>query len=84
MIDRHDVPYYDKEIVRRKEQEYINELLSKYKGAEANDELKKKIWEELMMEKHLGRISIPFKVVMRKDPLKQFPDQIEVILDTKV
>lgn len=79
MIDRHNHPYYDKEIVRRQEQEYINELLSKYRGERADEGLKQKIWEELMLEKHLGRVSIPFKVVLKKDP-----DVVEVILDSKV
>ncbi len=77
-------PFYDQEIIRRQQHEYINEILSKFKGEKPSEELKRKIYEELMMEKHLGRISIPFKVVLRKDPHQQFPDIVEVILDTKV
>ncbi len=39
---------------------------------------------ELQMEKHLGRITIPFRMGVRRDPYGKFPDLIEVILDTKV
>ncbi|WP_068467882.1 hypothetical protein [Candidatus Protochlamydia phocaeensis] len=77
-------PFYDIEIIRRKEQAYIQELLKKYRNAPVTDELKGKIWDELQMEKYKGNITIPFKVVMRKDNSKKFPDYIEVILDTKV
>lgn len=76
--------FYGVEIIRRKEQEYIRHLLKKYKGEVINEELKTKIWDELQSEKHLGRITIPFKVVLRRDANKKFPDYIEIILDTKV
>ena len=77
-------PFYGNEIIRRREQEYINGLLKKYRHLEVNDELQSKIWNELQMEKHAGRITIPFKITMRKDMNKDFPDYIEIILDTKV
>lgn len=77
-------PFYGTEIYRRQEQAYINKLLAKYKKEPVTDELKAKIWDELQMEKHFGRIKIPFKVVMRRDPTKKFPDFVEVILDTKL
>lgn len=77
-------PFYGTEIIRHKEQEYIQKLLKKYKDLPANEALKEKIWDELQMEKHLGRIKIPFKVVLRKDSTRKFPDYVEVILDTKV
>lgn len=77
-------PFYGHEIIRRQEQEYIQTILKKYKGEAVTDELKKKIWDELQMEKHLGKITIPFKVVMRRDPSGRFPSYVEVILDTKV
>lgn len=77
-------PFYDVEIVRRQEQEYIQNLLRKYKDEPVTDELKKKIWDELMWEKHLGNIKIPFKLVTRKDATGKFPSYLEVILDTKV
>ncbi len=77
-------PFYGSEIIRRNEQGYINQILSKYKDLPPTDELKKKIYDELMMEKYKGNIKIPFKVAMRLDPAGNFPPYIEVILDTKV
>lgn len=77
-------PFYGSDIFRSREQTYINKLLQKYRGEVANEELKKKIWDELQMEKYYGRIKIPFKVALRLDPLHKFPDYVEVILDTKV
>lgn len=80
----HDHPFYGQEIVRQNQQEYINNILNKYKNEPVNEELKKKIWDELQMEKYYGRITIPFKVTLRRDSTGLFPDYIEVILDTKV
>ena len=77
-------PFYGEDIIRRKEQNYIHNLLKKYKNEPVTDELKKKIWDELQNEKHLGNIKIPFKIAIRKDPSRKFPDYVEVILDTKV
>lgn len=77
-------PFYGIDIIRRREQGYINNLLKKFNGEPVTEELKKKIWDELQMEKSQGRITIPFKVVMRRDVYKKFPDYVEVILDTKV
>lgn len=80
----HERPFYGKPIIRRTEDEYINSLLEKYRNEPVNDALKQKVWDELQMEKHLGRITIPFKLATRLDPTGKFPDYIEVILDTKV
>lgn len=77
-------PFYGYPIYRHSEQNYIKQLLKKYKGEKVNEELKKKIWDELQMEKYLGRIKIPFKIAVRCDPTGKIPDYIEVILDTKV
>lgn len=77
-------PFYGQEIIRRKEAEYIQRLLKKYKKEPVSEELKKKIWDELQMEKHLKNITIPFKLAVRRDPSGKFPDCIEIILDTKV
>lgn len=77
-------PFYGIDIIRRQEQAYIQQLLKKYRQEPVTEELKSKIWDELQMEKYKGHITIPFKVVMRRDALKKFPDYIEVILDTKV
>lgn len=76
--------FYGSPILRQKEQEYIEQLLSKYRSCPADEELKKKIWEELQAEKAAGRIRIPFKVCLHADPTKQFPNYVEVLLDTKV
>ncbi len=76
--------FYGKEVVRRREQEYIQELLKKYRKEPATEALKQKIWDELQAEKQAGKIAIPFKVVLRKDPSGLFPEYVEVILDTKV
>lgn len=84
MTDSHHAPFYGKVIIRRKEEEYIKALLQKYRHEPVNDELKKKVWDELQMEKHYGRITIPFKLAVRMDPTGKFPDLLEVILDTKV
>lgn len=83
-MSHHDKPFYGIEIIRRKEQAYIKELLKKYQNQPVSDELKKQVWDELQMGKYEGRITIPFKLAVRKDPYGKFPDQIEIILDTKV
>jgi hypothetical protein len=77
-------PFYGFEIIRRKEQMYIQNLLKKYRKEPVSEELKAKIWDELQMEKYKGNVTIPFKVVMHKDAHKKYPDCIEIILDTKV
>lgn len=82
--DRHKHYFYGKPVISRKEQEYIQNFLKKYKDEPVSDILHQKIWDELQMEKHLGNITIPFKVVARKDPSGLFPEYIEVILDTKL
>lgn len=80
----HDHPFYGYEIYRAEQQAYIEKILSKYKNEQPNEELKKKIWDELQMQKHLGKVTIPFKLAVRLDPYGNFPPCIEVILDTKV
>ncbi len=80
----HEHPFYGYDIIRREQQKYIKNLLKKYRNEPVSEELKKKIWDELQMEKHLGRITIPFKMTSRRDPYGKFPPVIEVILDTKV
>lgn len=77
-------PFYGHVIYRGRQEEYIEELLKKYKKEPATEELKKKIWDELQMEKYHGRITIPFKIALRRDSSGKFPDYVEVILDTKV
>lgn len=84
MHDDDEPPFYGFDIIRNKEQAYINNLLKKYRHLPVNEELKAKIWDELQMEKYKGNVTIPFKVVMRRDTQKKYPDYIEIILDTKV
>lgn len=84
MIDEHEHPFYGYEIIRRKEQEYIKNLLRKYQNERVSEELKKKVWDELQMEKYLGNVTIPFRMATRLDPYGIMPDYIEIILDTKV
>lgn len=77
-------PFYGTSIFRQQEQEYIRQILAKYRSFPADEELKKRIWEELQAEKAAGRIHIPFKVRLQVDPTHQFPNVVEVLLDTKV
>lgn len=84
MTKSHDSPFYGKVINRKEEEKYIKLLLQKYRYEPVNENLKKKVWDELQMEKHCGRISIPFKLSVRMDPSGKFPALLEVILDTKV
>jgi hypothetical protein len=77
-------PFYGKEIIRRTEQERIDDILKKYKNEAVTEALQEKIWNELQMERYLGHITIPFKIAMRRDANKKHPDYIEIILDTKV
>ncbi|MDP1881079.1 MAG: hypothetical protein Q8K60_09100 [Parachlamydiaceae bacterium] len=76
--------FFGKPIIRRSEQEHIQNLLKKYRHEKVTEELKQKIWDELQMEKYKGNVTIPFKVVMRRDETRKFPDYIEIILDSKV
>jgi hypothetical protein len=80
----HEHPFYGQDIYRQQEGLYIKKLLRKYRHEKVTDELKKKVWEELQMEKYKGNITIPFKIVTRLDSSGLFPEYIEVILDSKV
>lgn len=77
-------PFYDKWIYREREQEYIRGLLRQYAHEVVNDELKKKVYDDLSREKTLGNVTIPFRVVLKHDSYGKYPSYIEVILDTKV
>ncbi|MFI5343220.1 MAG: hypothetical protein ACHQUC_03260 [Chlamydiales bacterium] len=80
----HEHPFYGTDIFKDQQKKTIQNLLEKYRHEPVNEELLRKIWDELQMEKHKGNIIIPFKVVMRRDSYKKFPDYVEIILDTKV
>ena len=84
MAESHEHPFYGHVIIRRTQEEYIRFLMQKHQNEPVNEELKNKVWDEMQMEKHLGNITIPFKLAIRMDPSGQFPDLLEVILDTKV
>ena len=77
-------PFYGKEIVRADQQAYISQILNKYKNHPVNEDLKKLIWDELQMEKYKGHITIPFKVILKRDATGTYPSYIEIVLDTKV
>lgn len=79
-----EVPFYGSRVYRRREQDHIRTLLRKYQNELVSDELKKQVYDDLMREKYLGHITIPFRVVLRKDAYGKYPNRIEVILDTKV
>ncbi|MEX1012724.1 MAG: hypothetical protein WD595_04180 [Waddliaceae bacterium] len=76
--------FYGKPVYRDREQEYIESILKKYRNEPVTEELKKMIWDELQKEKNEGRITIPFRVVIRKDPSGRLPSYVEVLLNTKV
>lgn len=80
----HEQPFYGHVIIRREQEEYIKSLMKKHQKEPVTEELKKKVWDELQMAKHQGKITIPFKLATRMDPYGKFPDIIEIILDTKV
>lgn len=77
-------PFYGKEIDPETEQKVIEKILSKYRHMAVSEELKKTIYGELASAKQRGDITIPFKVVLRKEPTGKHRSYIEVILDTKV
>lgn len=79
-----EAPFYGSWVYRRREQDDIQAILRKYQTEPVSDELKKKVYEDLMREKYLGNLTIPFRVVLRKDAYGKYPNRIEVILDTKV
>lgn len=76
--------FYDKPVLADREQEHINKILNRYKNEVVDEKLKEKIWNDLQHEKYLGNITIPFKVVLKKDEYGKYPDTIEIILDTKL
>ncbi len=84
MEEKEEKPFYGFPIHRASEQEIIDEILKKHQKEEVDETLKKKVWEELQKAKYEGEISIPFRVVIRKDTSGKYPPCIEVILDTRL
>ncbi|MBB63629.1 MAG: hypothetical protein CMO81_01025 [Waddliaceae bacterium] len=70
--------FYHEPISRQAQADYIQEIVAKYQKEPITDDLIKKVYDELMMEKHFGRITIPFKVKNHDN------EYIEVLLDTRV
>lgn len=77
-------PFYGKHVFRHQEQDYIQSILAKYLKEPVSESLKEKIWNDLQMAKYEGKITIPFKVVMRRDIYGQYPEYVDIILDTKL
>jgi len=77
-------PFYGYEILRERQHALIDTVLAKYKGRAPDDALKKEIYEELQSLKAAGQVTIPFKVVLRRDLKRPLKNYVEVILDTKV
>ena len=80
----HKLPFYDVDISSSHESDHIKKVLKKYKNEPVGQKLKESVYNELHELKHQGVIKVPFKVVMRRDPEKKYPDYIEVILDTQL
>lgn len=76
--------FYGRRIDPDAEKKMIQKILSKYRSEPVTEALKQKIFDELTHAKHNGKISIPFKVVLRKSIPGMHRPYIEVILDTKV
>lgn len=83
-MSKNHPPFYGKEISPDIEKKIIQDILLKFKDESATNETLEKIWKELECNKLKKIITIPYQVVLRRDPKKQFPDYIEIILDTKV
>ncbi|MCH9610493.1 MAG: hypothetical protein S4CHLAM81_01370 [Chlamydiales bacterium] len=73
--------FFGKQIDPDQEKQVINSVLKKYRNERATEDLKKKIYDELVTLKFEGKISIPFQVALREDKFNPF---IEILLDTKV
>ncbi len=83
-MSEHHEHFYGKAILAHQEQEYIQTLIKRFKGLSATEELRAQVHDLLAEETAKGNLSIPFKVILRKDSSGKFPPSIEVILDTKL
>jgi len=84
MEEGEEHPFYGHEILRDRQQATVQKILTQFDGEPVTEELKKRIWDALQEAKQRGDVTIPFKVVMRRDASKKHPEYVEVILDTKV
>jgi hypothetical protein len=76
--------FYEQKVDRDANQELINKILEKYKSEPPTEALKEKIYNDLHQEKSLGNITIPFGIVLKKDPTGIHAPFIEITLDTRV
>lgn len=79
-----DHPFYGETIARGAQEKYIKNLLEDLLTQPASDELKEQVYWRLAEEKHAGRVTIPYKVILQKDESGAGNDYIEVVLDSKV
>ncbi len=66
------------------EQKIIESILKKYELEKPDEELKKKIYKDLMHAKSKGLITIPFKVILRKKNDPNMRDFVEIVIDSKL
>ncbi|MCB1136212.1 MAG: hypothetical protein KDK78_08090 [Chlamydiia bacterium] len=76
--------FYGSTISRQQQEEVIEHALAKYKGLPATEDLRQKVYNDLMLLKHEGAVTIPFKVLLKVDENRNTRPHIEVILDTRV
>ncbi|MCH9609081.1 MAG: hypothetical protein S4CHLAM45_08440 [Chlamydiales bacterium] len=66
------------------EQKTIETILKKYLHLPPDEELKKKIYNDLTEAKANGKIFTPFKVILRKNPDPNIRNFIEIAIETKI
>ncbi len=76
--------FYGKPIHPDDEQEKINALLNDFKNEAIDEKLLQKVHAKLMEERHLGNITIPFTIEIKKGSSGSKPDYLEIQLETKV
>lgn len=76
--------FYEKVINRKGQQEFIEQILAKYRHYPADEKLKELIWNDLMAAQHRGELTIPVSVSLCHDPNDQYPNYVKIELDTRV
>ncbi len=76
--------FYGSVISRHQQEELIESIVRKYRGLPATEELRQKVYDDLMLMKHEKKVTIPFKVLLKLDENGNSPPHIEVVLDTRV
>ncbi len=80
----HPPPCYGEKVARAQQKEFVQSIVDQYASEEANEGLAAKIYEDLSMQKHYGKLTMPFSVELVEDPQGLRPNYIEVSLDSKV